>query len=177
MPGSSHEIFENVQQITNTADQSSTLQAFYESKNSEEPDTYNQISGHTDEALNYQLKLLNNERKNMDNYNELPVDAVNSVNSEPWPTESEKADTSAEKVLPIDAQLKSSTKINYPDEFPNNEELIVNERSQAPFDFDKHMQYVITNHESIPHSLTSSIKSTKQDVPEDSVSVEINSTQ
>ena len=110
----------------------------------------------------------------MDNSNDLPVDAVHgklfptSVNSEPWPTESENADTFAEKVLPIDAQLKSSIQINYPGEFPNNEELIVKERPQAPFDFDKHIQCVITNHDSIPNSLISTIRSTMQDVLEDS---------
>ena len=62
----------------------------------------------------------------IDNCNELRVDAVHgtpfatSANSEPRPTEAEKADTFAEKVFPIDAQVQSSTKIKAPDEFQNN---------------------------------------------------------
>jgi hypothetical protein len=57
------------------------------------------------------------------------------------------------RVLPIDAQVKSSLEINYP-KFTNYEELIVKKTSQAPFDFDKHMQFVTTNHESMSHSLS-----------------------
>ena len=104
MPGSSREIYENVQQITNTVDQSSNLQAIYESKNSEDPEKYFHISEHTEEDINDQLELLNNDCKNINNYYELPVDAVlgtsfsTSATSEPRTTETEKADTFAEKV-------------------------------------------------------------------------------